>query len=231
MIDIKSHVKGAFGIYIVYVLTFAIGIMYWKHYTFGYVLLVLLLKGVLIFIFSLFGLAFSKELDFEPLSLARNIKNVKKVGIWIGTTFIMFVIITFVASITSMVMYPISTNILHETFPSESFFETHFEGPPFFAVFLLLFAGAGIAEEVLFRLFAVNVIWYYTKNAKIAIVVSSIIFGLYHLTPLNSLHEIFWEYPFFQVTTCTIAGILLAYTYKKLGFESVVIIHTFLNIF
>ena len=52
-------------------------------------------------------------------------------------------------------------------------------------IFVMLFGGAGMFEEVVFRLFVVSGLWYLFKRPSWAIIISALIFGLYHLTPLN----------------------------------------------
>ena len=210
---LQSQTKRALGIFGLFVITYAIGFFYWKNVTFLNALISSSLKGILVFAVSLFGLAYSEDLDFEPLPLVTNLGRGRKVVSWFVFTAAAFFLILLATRIVPSLVHPISESVLHENLPAENIIETHFGETPFFALFFLIFAGAGIAEEA------------------IAMVVSSLIFGLYHLTPLDSLYYVFWEFPFYQVPTCTIIGVLLAYTYKKLGFESVVVIHTLINIF
>lgn len=225
-----AQLRKVLGIYCVYVIVTAVGLALWQ-YSVVYAVFYAVFSGIWVLLAAYIGLTLAEDLDFEPLPLVTNLKDVRKVGKWIGFTAIAFLLIFGAYEGISMTAHHISTNILRETFPSEYFFETHYPSASPFAAFFLIFASAGIAGEVFFRLFALNVIWKLTKNAGIAIVVSSIIFSIYFLTPLNSKNEIIWGFPFYHLVINTFAGIFLGYAYKKLGFESVVVIRTLMTFF
>lgn len=228
---LKPQVKSACAIFIMYVVSYSVGVFYWRNDDLVLVLLTGFLKGILVFVASIFGLTFSRELNFEPLTLRRHLGGKKRILSWIILTFFAFLLVRVADKAVSAGFYPISKNLLHETFPAETFFEDYFGETPFFAIVLLIFAGAGIAEETLFRVFMISATWKLTRNPSLAVLLSSLVFGLYHLTPLDSLYQVFWGFPFFQLVTSMISGILLGLAYKKLGFESVVIVHTLMNIF
>ncbi|MBU7012855.1 MAG: CPBP family intramembrane metalloprotease [Theionarchaea archaeon] len=222
--------RKALGICCVYVVVTVVGLVLWQ-YSVAYAVFYAVFSGIWVLLAAYIGLTLAEDLDFEPLPLVTNLKDVKKVGKWIGFTVIAFLLIFGAYKGISMAAHHISTNILGETFPSESFFETHYPGASPFAAFFLIFASAGIMGEVFFRLFALNLIWKLTKNAGIAIVVSSVIFSIYFLTPLNPKNEIMWGFPFYHLVVNTFAGIFLGYAYKKLGFESVVVVRTLMTFF
>lgn len=68
-------------------------------------------------------------------------------------------------------------------------------------IFMMLFGGAGMFEEIVFRLFVVSGLWYLFKRPSWAIIISALIFGLYHLAPLRLLYQTCWQYPVYQVIT------------------------------
>lgn len=152
----KSQTKKALSIFGLFVITYAVGFFYWKNVTFLNALISSSLKGILVFAVSLFGLACSEDLDFEPLPLVTNLGRGRKVASWFVFTAAAFFLILLATKIVPLLVYPISESVLHENLPAENIFETHFGETPFFALFLLIFAGAGIAEEAMFRLFLIH---------------------------------------------------------------------------
>ena len=95
--------------------------------------------------------------------------------------------------------------------------------------FFLFLAGAGIAEETTYRLVLLSLLWRVTRRAWVAVLVSALAFGLYHLTPLDTMYRAFWEFPVSQVLASTLAGVVLGYVYVRRGFETVVLGHTLSN--
>jgi len=94
-------------------------------------------------------------------------------------------------------------------------------------VFFTLLSGAGIAEEAVYRLIFLSIFWRLTHNRWSAIILSSLLFGAYHLTPLSAMYKVFWQYPISQFVAASLVGIILGYFYIKRGYETAVIGHTF----
>lgn len=90
----------------------------------------------------------------------------------------------------------------------------------------MLLAGAGIAEETFYRLFVMSGIWRISKRPTVAILVSAILFGDYHLTPLGSLYLTFWEYPVYQFSVTFLHGLIVGWVYQKKGLEAAILGHT-----
>lgn len=61
--------------------------------------------------------------------------------------------------------------------------------------FFQLLAGAGMFEETLFRLVILTFVWWVTGRKWLAILLSALAFGAYHLSPLDSFYLTFWHYP------------------------------------
>ena len=59
-----------------------------------------------------------------------------------------------------------------------------------------------------------------------ALLVAGIIFGAYHLSPLDVLYRTFWQYPVYQFVTSAAAGILLGLAYLGGGLEAAILGHT-----
>ncbi|WAG58392.1 CPBP family intramembrane metalloprotease (plasmid) [Clostridium estertheticum] len=94
-------------------------------------------------------------------------------------------------------------------------------------LFFMLFYGGGIAEETVYRLIFLSLIWKLTNKRWLSIVLSALLFGIYHLIPLNSMYKIYWGFPINQFVCATISGIVFGYIYTKRGYETAVIGHTF----
>jgi membrane protease YdiL (CAAX protease family) len=93
-------------------------------------------------------------------------------------------------------------------------------------VFFSLFGGAGIAEETTFRLVILSLLWKLTRHKWLAILLSAVVFGAYHLTPLDSMYRIFWKFPISQFTASMLIGLVWGYLFTKRGLGTVVLGHT-----
>lgn len=91
--------------------------------------------------------------------------------------------------------------------------------------FLLLLGGAGIAEEVTYRLFATTGLSVLTRRPRAAILLSAVIFGLYHLSPLDFMYLTFWKFPLYQFITASATGIVLGWVYWYKGLEAAILGH------
>jgi membrane protease YdiL (CAAX protease family) len=55
------------------------------------------------------------------------------------------------------------------------------------------------------------------------------LFGAYHLSPLDGMYRIFWQYPASQLLGSVCTGMLWGYVYAKRGYETSVLGHTLSN--
>ena len=92
-----------------------------------------------------------------------------------------------------------------------------------------MLAGAGIYEETLFRLVCVSFFWRLTHRPWVAIMISAVLFGAYHLSPLDSASLQYWERPLTIFSLSAIMGVVMGYAYQKYGYETVVLGHTLGN--
>ncbi len=98
--------------------------------------------------------------------------------------------------------------------------------PALWQLFFYFLAGAGLAEEVVYRLVVVSLIWNVTHRPRLAVIVSGLLFGAYHLTPLSGMYLTFWQYPLTQFFSSAFIGMVWAYVYIRRGFETAVLAHT-----
>lgn len=96
---------------------------------------------------------------------------------------------------------------------------------PFQAFFVLL-AGAGIAEEVMFRLLGVTIVWKLTGHAWMGIAAGALLFALYHFTPLDGLYQTFWRFPVSAFLSNVLVGSVWGIVYVKRGLETAIAGHT-----
>jgi membrane protease YdiL (CAAX protease family) len=92
--------------------------------------------------------------------------------------------------------------------------------------FFLLLSGAGIAEETIYRLVFLSLCWRFTRRGWLAIALSALLFGVYHLTPLNGMYRIFWQFPVSQFLASTFIGAVWGYAFVRRGYETAVLGHT-----
>ncbi|HET9915128.1 MAG TPA: CPBP family intramembrane glutamic endopeptidase, partial [Anaerolineales bacterium] len=129
-----------------------------------------------------------------------------------------------VVVITIGVLESAILSMLGETIDSQGF--AQFFPKSVWQGFFLLLAGAGIAEETLYRLVLVSLFWRLTRRPWLAIILAAVLFGAYHLSPLDGLYHYYWQRPITIFTVSTIMGIVMGYVYLKHGYETAVLGHT-----
>jgi membrane protease YdiL (CAAX protease family) len=93
-------------------------------------------------------------------------------------------------------------------------------------VFFQLLAGASMLEETPFRLLILSFVWWVTGKQWLAILLSAVIFGAYHLSPLDSFYLTFWQHPMTEFLSKAFVGILWGWVYTWRGYETGVLSHT-----
>lgn len=184
-----------------------------------------MITGVYVFCLSSMGIAFAREVSgFEPLpvseSLIKRKNSIRKIVMMLLFSVIlaalMDVIGSFVLNFCLILFHESKEAQAIDSLPTKNIF----------LLFPLFLAGAGIAEETMFRLFIQSFIWKLCKKSWASIVLSSFCFALYHLSPMDAMYKTFWEYPLSKFTSVFFVGLVLGYFYKKRGFETVVLGHT-----
>ncbi len=180
-------------------------------------------SGGYMFCLIMLGLGLTAKIaGFEPFQLRRGVKAIS--GILIGVLILLV--------LAGLINMPIGQGLiaLGITGPPEvaSGLE-FFQGLLTFQVFFMLLTGAGIAEEVFYRLLVMSGLWWLLKRPSLAILISAILFGLYHLSPLNNLYLSFWDYPVYQFITTFLFGLAAAWVYQRWGLEAAILGHTLGN--
>jgi membrane protease YdiL (CAAX protease family) len=181
--------------------------------------------GVTVFCQAMVGLTLARSIPgYEPLPIARSIIQRERIWRTIGLMVGIALLLVPPALMIGGVGLSIGGQLFGETnrtaeatsvFPSNKW-------PTFF----LLLSGAGIAEETTYRLVFLALSWRFTRRRWLAIGLSALVFGAYHLTPLNGMYRIFWQFPVSQFLASTLIGIVWGYAFVRRGYETVVLGHT-----
>lgn len=210
----------ALVIALIYVVGFVIGTLQAKYIVGG------ILGGFAIFCLATLGLAFAKGIsNFEPLPIAAG--SAKGEGrLHQFVPFLLAAILLAILILATDMFKVIFLTLFHESDRSVQAIASLPTQNKLLA-FPLLLAGAGIAEESMFRLFFQSLFWRLFKKPWIAILLSSFCFAFYHLTPADPMYQVYWQYPLTQVSTVFLSAIVLGWFYRKRGFETAVLGHTF----
>src|SRR5512133_2037505 len=185
--------------------------------------------SIAIFCQAMIGLAFAHSLaDYEPLPVAHTPNHQKKWTEKIYPFLSGALVITMAALMVNGFLGSIFLQLFGETTSNPQGLSSFFP-PNVWQSFFLMLAGAGIYEETLFRLVCVSFLWRLTHRPWVAIIISALLFGAYHLSPLDSAYLQYWERPFTVFSLSTIMGVVMGYAYERYGYETVVLGHTLGN--
>jgi membrane protease YdiL (CAAX protease family) len=88
-----------------------------------------------------------------------------------------------------------------------------------------LLIGAGLIEELLFRVGIMTLVWGWTRRWGWGLVVSALAFGLYHISPLSGISALNLERPIATVLSSFNMGLVTGVVYRYRGFETAVLVH------
>jgi hypothetical protein len=100
-----------------------------------------------------------------------------------------------------------------------------------FQAFFALLGGGGVAEEVMFRLLGLTIVWKLTGKAWMGVIAGAILFAAYHFTPLDGLYRTFWQFPIGALASNVLVGGVWGILYVKRGLETAIAGHTLLDWF
>ena len=185
--------------------------------------------SIAIFCQAMIGLALARGLvGYEPLPIAQPVNGQKK---WIESLSRFLtgaLVITIAALVVNGLIGSVLMQLFGETISNPQGLAAFFPGNAWQSFFLML-AGAGIYEETLFRLVCVSLFWRLAHRPWVGILISALLFGAYHLSPLDSAYLQYWERPFTVFSLSAIMGVVMGYAYQKYGYETVVLGHTLGN--
>lgn len=113
------------------------------------------------------------------------------------------------------------------TDPSEVAESFNYGNPLVLLINLLI--GAGIFEELLFRVGILTLVWALTRRFSIGLLVSSVLFGLYHISPLSGISVYNLPAPVSEVLISGVMGAFTGLVYRYRGFSAAVLMHSLGN--
>jgi membrane protease YdiL (CAAX protease family) len=184
--------------------------------------------GIAIFCQALIGLAIANRIEgFEPLPVTDAFVQRRQ----ILRQVVLLVVIAVLVSVPAFLIGTIGLDIGQQVFGETDYTDAAQNTLPSnkWIVFFTLLAGSGIAEETPYRLVLLSLISKLTRRRWLAITLSALVFGVYHLTPLSGMYRIFWQFPISQFLGSTLIGLVWGYLYIKRGYETTVLGHTLSN--
>jgi membrane protease YdiL (CAAX protease family) len=94
---------------------------------------------------------------------------------------------------------------------------------------LYFLIGAGLFEEFLFRLGIMTLVWALTRRWEWGLLASALLFGLYHISPINGLSQYNLQAPVITVVKSFGMGLANGLIYRYRGFTAAVLVHTLGN--
>jgi membrane protease YdiL (CAAX protease family) len=185
----------------------------------------LTIGAVAIFCQALIGLAIARDIPgYEPLPVSEAIRRRDHAWSRIAITLLIVLLAVPIAFVVGSVGLGVGMELFGESNLSSAA-ASDFPGNKWAAFFLLL-AGAGIAEETVYRLVALSGIWRLSGRRWLAILLSALLFAAYHLTPLSGMYAVFWQFPVSQFLASALVGIIWGFVYVRRGYEAAVLAHT-----
>lgn len=182
--------------------------------------------AIAVFCQAWIGLAIASSIfGFDALPVAHAITERKKIAV----EFTLLFGIALAAAIYGIIIGSVGMSIGKNIFGEISYTQQAQSALPTtnkWLVFFSLLGGAGIAEETTYRLVILSLVWKLTNHKWLAIVVSALAFGAYHLSPLNQMYLIFWKFPISQFTASVLIALMNGYVFTKRGFGTTVLAHT-----
>ncbi|MEJ2210596.1 MAG: type II CAAX endopeptidase family protein [Anaerolineae bacterium] len=179
-----------------------------------------------VFCQALLGLALARGIqNYEPLPVTRAFARRERILRSVGLMLLIALLLVPVALAIGSVGLSIAQQIFGEVSHTQEAMGTLPQND--LQVFFALLAGAGIAEETIYRLVLLSLLWRWTRRRWLSIILSALVFAAYHLTPLNGMYRTFLQFPASQFLASALIGIVWGYIYVKRGYETAVLAHTF----
>ena len=181
--------------------------------------------AITVFCQSLIGLTLARSVDgYEPLPVTQSVIRRERVWRSIGLLIGISLITVLPALVIGSIGIGIGRQIFGET--NRSAEALRMLPSNRWLTFFLFLSGAGIAEETAYRLVLLSLFWRLTRRRWLSIVLAAVIFGAYHLTPLNEMYRVFWQFPVSQFLASTLIGVVWGYVFIRRGYETAVLGHT-----
>ena len=94
-----------------------------------------------------------------------------------------------------------------------------------FVLLVQLLVGAGLFEELLFRMGIMTIVWKFTRRWGWGLLVSALLFGIYHITPLSGISTFSASSPVTTVLTSVSMGLIMGIIYRYRGLATAILVH------
>ncbi len=181
--------------------------------------------AIAIFCQAIIGLAIISGIQgFQALPVAQAVKERHHILLQVGLLLVTALLVTLPAILIGTVGMSIGRQIFGEVDYTQQAASTLFTGNKWLVFFSAL-GGAGIAEETTYRLVVLSLVWKLTGRSWLAVIVSALVFGAYHLTPLNGMYLTFLKFPISQFLGSVLIGLIWGTLFVKRGFGTAVLGH------
>lgn len=184
--------------------------------------------AIAVFCQALIGLAIASSIEgYQPLPVTNAFMQRRQ----ILRQVVLLVVISVLVVVPALLIGTIGLDIGRHLFGETNYTRDAVNTLPSntWLTFFLFLSGSGIAEETPYRLVLLSFIWKVTRRKWLAVVLSALVFGIYHLTPLSGMYHVFWQFPISQFIASTLIGLVWGYLFLKRGYETTVLGHTFSN--
>jgi hypothetical protein len=179
-----------------------------------------------IFCQAMIGLALARSIaDYEPLPVSQGVVHREKRMERIWLMLVISLTVVAAALFVNGFLWRLLLRLFGESMSNSAGYASFFPENAWQS-FLLLLAGAGLAEETTYRLLFLSLFWRLTRRPWMAILRSSLLFGAYHLSPLDAFYRQLWERPLTVFTMSALMGGVMGYVYIKHGCLIAVLGHT-----
>jgi membrane protease YdiL (CAAX protease family) len=189
----------------------------------GAVVVILLLIGL-----GTAGLAAERKLPVDLLPVLRRWEMYRIIYVLAASLFLALLVQLWSGVFSDVVAANIG-GAFGETVPAETEAASQFDAGNPLRLFLNFLIGAGLAEEFLFRVGIMTPVWALTRRWWVGWLVSAVVFGLYHISPLSGMAAVNLEAPVTAVVESLGAGLAMGIIYRYRGLETAVMTHALGN--
>ncbi len=181
------------------------------------------ISSIVIFIISIIGFSVANSIEFTPYSIVRLRNGTMSVPKMLSLLLKMFALLIAGGSILSNTLSyfhidaSISPQVAMDTIPLP-------------IMYLLITIDGAIVEEITFRLSIMSAILRAIKHIWASIIISALIFTLYHFSNFNPLSEQYYSVAMFEASYTFLSAISFGYVFVRGGLEAAIILHLLLNL-
>ena len=178
---------------------------------------------VLIAVFSTFGLAAERRLPVDLLPVLRRREWLRMVYVLVAA-FSLALIGQLWGGIAKDIAGGVGQRVFGEVPLDVEGAASSFSAESPVRLLVSLLIGAGFFEELLFRLGVLTLVWALTGRFGLGLIVSALLFGLYHITSLSGM-DAYTTTPITAILASAAMGVYMGLIYRYRGFAAAVLVH------